>query len=203
MLERTLAIIKPDAWPQYGGAIITMATEAQLMPVKVLRVCRMQNGEHQKFGDGSCACSVNAWANFYYEHHDKPFFEPLVTFMSSGPSLAMVLEGEAAVARWRALMGPTDSRRASMETIRGKFGARMQMAPAPCPKAQDGRHRFASGERYLIAGWFCTACDRGLGAIRESDIARDTDYPMWRNAVHGSDSLEAATREIAFFGGVK
>ena len=164
MIERTLAIVKPDAWPQHGGAIITMATAAGLVPTQVRVVPRMRGDKHYRFGDMTCACSVDAWPNFYYEHHDKPFFKSLVEFMASGPVLVLVLEGEGAIQKWRALMGPTDSRNARPDTVRGRFGA-----------------------SYDVHG------EGQMGEI----------YPMWRNAVHGSDSTEAARREIDFFfGGV-
>jgi nucleoside-diphosphate kinase len=158
-IERTLAIIKPDAWPQHGGSIIAMATDAGLVPVEmeVRPVAAFIPGKRRVDGYRG----VRSWENFYAEHEGRAFFSSLVYFMASGPILAMVLAGDDAIARWRALMGPTDSRKATPGTVRSFYGA-------PFGAAENG---FLGGE-----------------------------YPMWRNAVHGSDSPEAAAREIDFFG---
>ena len=59
---------------------------------------------------------------FYYVHKGKPFFEGLIDFMTSGPSIIMVLEGENAVKRWRNLMGATDPAKAEPGTIRRDMG---------------------------------------------------------------------------------
>ena len=59
---------------------------------------------------------------FYAVHKERPFFGDLVKFMTSGPVVAMVLEGENAIARWRDLMGPTNSTEAPAGTLRGDFG---------------------------------------------------------------------------------
>jgi nucleoside-diphosphate kinase len=59
---------------------------------------------------------------FYAVHRERGFFADLVRFMSSGPVFVCVLEAEGAVARWRELMGPTDSKKAPKGTIRGEFG---------------------------------------------------------------------------------
>lgn len=189
MIERTLAIIKPDAWPKHGGAIITMATEAGLVPVE-MKVSRFSvDGV-----DGAIPALYREqlWRNFYSDHTHKPFFKSLVEFMASGPSLAMVLEGEDTIARWRALMGPTDSRKASPETIRGRFGEADLRRCARGAKLGFDEHTWMESGRCAIYG-----CDR-LQVDVEQAIA---NYPMWRNAVHGSDSAESAAREIKFFFG--
>ena len=59
---------------------------------------------------------------FYHVHAARPFFGDLVRFMTEGPIVAMVLEGDDAVSRWRELMGPTDAAKAPPTTLRGKFG---------------------------------------------------------------------------------
>src|SRR4029079_19474624 len=59
---------------------------------------------------------------FYAVHKERPFFGDLVNFMTSGPCVVMALEGEKAVARWREVMGPTDSKKAPPGTIRHKYG---------------------------------------------------------------------------------
>ncbi|MDC1295636.1 nucleoside-diphosphate kinase, partial [Myxococcota bacterium] len=59
---------------------------------------------------------------FYAVHKERPFFGELVTFMTSGPVVAMILEGEGAIKQWRDLMGPTNSNEAPAGTMRGDFG---------------------------------------------------------------------------------
>jgi len=59
---------------------------------------------------------------FYAVHRKRPFYRSLTRFMSSGPIVALVLEGDNAISRWRDLMGPTDSREAPRGTVRGQFG---------------------------------------------------------------------------------
>jgi nucleoside-diphosphate kinase len=66
--------------------------------------------------------SVQPGRGFYAVHHVRPFFGDLVKFMTSGPVVVSVLEGEGAIGRWRELMGPTDSKKAPKGTIRGDFG---------------------------------------------------------------------------------
>jgi nucleoside-diphosphate kinase len=107
-VERTLCILKPDATARPGaaGEILRRAEEAglRIIGLKMLRL-----GEEQARG-------------FYAVHKQRPFYASLVAFMTSGPVVLAVLEGEGAIARWRELMGPTDSRKAAKGTIRGDFG---------------------------------------------------------------------------------
>lgn len=63
---------------------------------------------------------------FYAVHREKPFFGELVAFMTSGPVVIACLEREDAVAHLRSVMGPTDSRKAPKETLRGQFGSGLQ-----------------------------------------------------------------------------
>lgn len=179
MIERTLAIIKPDAFPQHAGEIITMTTLAGLVPVemKIARVSQM--GGHLPT-DRWVKPEYRSWADFYYEHRDRPFFSSLVAFMASGPVLVMVLEGDHAISHWRELMGPTDSRKARPDTVRGRFGA-------PATPAQRA--------------WVQAQENLAVGQTVQAAVDNALAYPMWRNAVHGSDSPEAAQREIAFFFG--
>lgn len=107
MNERTLSMIKPDA-VQAGkaGAIIAMMQEAGLKVV-CMKMLRLNQAQAE---------------GFYAVHRQRPFFHSLCEFMSSGPIVVLLLEGEDAIARYRALMGPTDSRKASGDTIRGRYG---------------------------------------------------------------------------------
>jgi nucleoside-diphosphate kinase len=106
--ERTLALVKPDAAARPGatGEILRRIEEAGL---RVIALKKLRLTESQAQG-------------FYAVHRQRPFFGDLVKFMTSGPIVAAVLEGEGAIAKWRELMGPTDSEEAPPGTIRGDFG---------------------------------------------------------------------------------
>ncbi len=104
-VERTLSILKPDAL-QSGviGKILTKFEEAGLKPVamKMLQLTQKQ-------------------AEFYAVHRERPFFKSLVQYMTSGPVIVQVLEGENAVARNREVMGATNPANAAEGTIRKAF----------------------------------------------------------------------------------
>ncbi len=105
--QRTFAIIKPDAVAQKtAGQIIARIEESGL---DIIGLKRLQLDDAMAKG-------------FYAVHKERPFFGDLVKFMTSGPVIAMVLEGENAIARWRDLMGPTNSSEAPAGTLRGDFG---------------------------------------------------------------------------------
>ena len=106
-MERTFSIIKPDAVKSgKAGAVIQHLIDGGLRPVAMKMVHLTQ-----KEAEG-----------FYYVHKARPFFGDLVAFMTSGPCIVQVLEGENAIARNRELMGATDSKKAATGTIRQKFG---------------------------------------------------------------------------------
>lgn len=130
-VERTLSIIKPDAVAKNViGQILSRFEQAGLTIVaaKMLQLSRTQ-------AEG-----------FYAEHKERPFFKDLVDFMTSGPVVVQVLEGENAILKNRELMGATNPKEAAAGTIRADFASSIDA-----------------------------------------------------NAVHGSDSAAAATREIAYF----
>lgn len=105
-IERTLSIIKPDATARnLTGRIIAKLEEAGLRVVAQKRV-RWTQKEAQEF---------------YAVHKERPFFNDLVKFMTSGPIVLQVLEGEDAVARYRTIMGATDPKKAEPGTIRAEF----------------------------------------------------------------------------------
>jgi nucleoside-diphosphate kinase len=107
MKERTLAIIKPDAVAdKNAGKIIDIILKNKLdiVGMKMLRL------------------SQERAAAFYAVHQDKSFFGPLVGFMTSGPIIALALEGENAIQQWREIMGATDPGKAKEGTIRKLFG---------------------------------------------------------------------------------
>ncbi len=106
-MQRTLAIIKPDAVDAgNAGGIITSIEK------KGLKIVAMKKAHLSKEQAGG----------FYAVHKKRPFFKSLMKYITSGPIVIMVLEGEKAIEDWRNLMGPTDSTKASKRTIRGKFG---------------------------------------------------------------------------------
>ncbi|NPA82639.1 MAG: nucleoside-diphosphate kinase [Epsilonproteobacteria bacterium] len=130
-MEQTLSIIKPDAVAKgVIGKIIDRfeSNGLRIAAMKKIKLTKEQAGE------------------FYEVHKERPFFGELVEYMTSGPVVVMVLEGENAVAKNRELMGATDPKEAAPGTIRADFAESIEA-----------------------------------------------------NAVHGSDSLENAKREIAFF----
>lgn len=105
-VERTLSIIKPDAVAKNAiGAIIGRfeADGLQVIAAKMLHLSQLQ-------AEG-----------FYAEHRERPFFPALVAFMTSGPVVVQVLEGENAIVRNRELMGATDPAKAAAGTIRADF----------------------------------------------------------------------------------
>ena len=131
MIERTLSIIKPDATVRdISGKINTRFEEAGLKIIAQKRLLMTDN-------------QVRA---FYKVHSERPFFESLINFMTSGPVIAQVLEGESAVLKNREVMGATDPKNAAPGTVRREYALDIE-----------------------------------------------------RNSVHGSDSLEAAEKEVSFF----
>ncbi|SFK67951.1 nucleoside-diphosphate kinase [Methylophaga sulfidovorans] len=130
-IERTLSIIKPDAVAKnIIGEIYTRFEKAGL---KIVAAKMMHLSQEKAEG-------------FYAEHKERPFFKDLVSFMTSGPVIVQVLEGENAVLTHRDLMGATNPAEAAAGTIR-------------------------------------------------ADFAQSID----ENAVHGSDSVESAAREVSYF----
>ena len=130
-IERTFSIIKPDATERnLTGAVNAVIEQAGLRIVaqKRLQLTEAQAGE------------------FYAVHRERPFYNDLVAFMTSGPVVVQVLEGEHAVARNREVMGATNPANAAPGTIRKEFAESIEA-----------------------------------------------------NSVHGSDSVENAATEIAFF----
>ncbi|NPA28841.1 MAG: nucleoside-diphosphate kinase [Epsilonproteobacteria bacterium] len=130
-MEQTLSIIKPDAVQK--GVIGKIIDRFESNGLRIAAMKKVQ-------------LSTEDAGEFYAVHKERPFFGELVEFMTSGPVVVMVLEGENAVAKNRELMGATDPKEAAPGTIR-------------------------------------------------ADFAESIDA----NAVHGSDSLENAAKEIAFF----
>ncbi len=106
-LERTLALIKPDAVGRsLQGEILTRIHMAgfEIVAIKSMRLTKDEAG------------------GFYAVHRERPFFAELTDFMSSGKIFALVLEAENAIAKWRDTMGATDPKKAAPGTIRRDLG---------------------------------------------------------------------------------
>ncbi len=129
--EMTLSIIKPDAVKDNHIGEIIASFEKEGLKIAAMKMVFLNRKDAMQF---------------YEVHKDRPFYNDLAAFMSSGPVVAMVLEGKDAIAKNRQLMGATDPKKADRGTIRDRFAASVQ-----------------------------------------------------NNAVHGSDSKEAAQKEISFF----
>ncbi|HKJ65305.1 MAG TPA: nucleoside-diphosphate kinase [Desulfopila sp.] len=106
-MEQTFAIIKPDAFAAGNAGKILARIYEEGFTVKGLKKLYLSKVEAE---------------GFYHVHRDKPFFDELTDFMSSGPCIVMVLEAEGAIAQWRALMGATDPEKAEEGTLRRQFG---------------------------------------------------------------------------------
>ena len=130
-LQRTLSIVKPDAVRRNLIGAILARLEQQGFTIVAAKMVQLSKEQAE---------------GFYAEHQGKPFFEPLVAYMTSAPVLVSVLEKENAVQDYRTLMGATNPEAAAEGTIR-----------------------------------------------------RDFALSQRENSVHGSDSLESAAREIAYF----
>ena len=106
-MERTLAIVKPDAVLRgLTGDILKRIESAEL---KIVGLCKIQLSRADA-------------ERFYEVHKAKPFFKGLCDYMTSGPVVVAVLQGEGAITKWRQLMGATDPKKADPGTIRKDFG---------------------------------------------------------------------------------
>jgi nucleoside-diphosphate kinase len=131
VLERTLSIVKPDGVSADLIGEVYRRFEAAGLSIVAARMLQLSQREAE---------------GFYAVHRERAFFPDLVRYMSSGPVMVQVLEGENAVARNREIMGATDPKKAAAGTIRADFAQSIE-----------------------------------------------------RNVVHGSDAVDTAAREIAFF----
>jgi nucleoside-diphosphate kinase len=130
-VERTLSIVKPDGVARNLIGDVYCRFERAGLAIVAARMMRLTQNQAE---------------GFYAVHRDRPFFRDLCAYMTSGPVMVQVLEGESAIARNREIMGATDPKKAAPGTIR-------------------------------------------------ADLATSIE----ENVVHGSDSVENAAREIAYF----
>ena len=119
MKERTFSIVKPDAMKAGQAGEILSRLEKAGFEVVALRLRRLTRAEAE---------------GFYHVHRERPFFRSLCDFMSSGPCITMVLEGENAIARLRGIMGATDPAQAAPGTIRRDLGSSIE---ANCVHGSD------------------------------------------------------------------
>lgn len=110
-MERTLALIKPDATAnRQAGAILHRIEEAGFA-IRAMKMLRLTQGQAEAF---------------YAVHRERPFFASLTEFMSSGPIVALVLEAPDAIRQWRTVMGATDPAKAATGTIRRDFATSIE-----------------------------------------------------------------------------
>ena len=106
-MERTLAIVKPDAVRRGLTGDILKRIESAELKIVALRKIQLSRADAERF---------------YDVHKAKPFFKGLCDYMTSGPVVVAVLQGEGAITKWRQLMGATDPKKADPGTIRKDFG---------------------------------------------------------------------------------
>ena len=110
-MERTLSIVKPDGVQKHLIGEVIKRFEDHGLKVIGLKMISMDKKEAE---------------GFYAVHRGKPFFDSLTTFMSSGPAVVMVLEGEGAIVKIRELMGATDPKQAKEGTLRRQYATNIE-----------------------------------------------------------------------------
>ena len=133
-LERTFAIIKPDAVGKgQHGEILSRIQKAgfKIVAIRTMRLTKEEAG------------------GFYAVHKERPFFEELTDFMSSGKIVAMVLEAKGAIVKWRDAMGATDPKKAAPGTIRHDLGTSIGNN---CTHGSDAPETAAFEIGYFFAG---------------------------------------------------
>jgi len=126
-MEKTFAIIKPDAVARHLAGDILKRIEASGLRVVGLRLTQLTRAQAE---------------SFYAVHKERPFYATLCDYMTSGPVIVAVLAGEGAIKRWRDLMGATDPAKAADGTIRKDFGQNVEQnathgSDAPETAAQE------------------------------------------------------------------
>ena len=111
MLQRTLAIVKPDGVESKVAGQVIARIEKEGFRILAMRMHRLTRAEAE---------------GFYAVHRERPFFKDLVAFMTSGPVVLMCLERDNAIARWREVMGATDPAKAADGTIRKLYAANIE-----------------------------------------------------------------------------
>jgi nucleoside-diphosphate kinase len=135
-LERTLSIVKPDGVK--ANVIGEVYRRFEKAGLTIIAARMLQLSQHEAEG-------------FYAVHRERPFFKDLVRYMSSGPILVQVLEGESAIARNRDIMGATDPKKAAPGTIRADLAASIEQnvvhgSDAPDTAAREIAYFFSTTE---------------------------------------------------------
>jgi nucleoside-diphosphate kinase len=133
-IERTFAIIKPDAVKRGLTGEILGRINAAKFQIVAIRSLRLTKSEAE---------------GFYAVHKERPFFGELTDFMSSGKAVVIVLEAEAAITKWRETMGVTDPAKAAPGTIRRDLGTSIQYN---CTHGSDAPETAAFEIGYFFAG---------------------------------------------------
>jgi len=133
-VERTLAIIKPDAVGRRITGDILSQIHAAKFKIVAIRSMRLTKAEAE---------------GFYAVHRERPFFKELTEFMSSGKVVVMALEAENAILKWRDTMGATDPAKAAPGTIRKELGTSIQNN---CTHGSDAPQTAAFEIGYFFAG---------------------------------------------------
>jgi nucleoside-diphosphate kinase len=110
-MERTLAIIKPDAVAAGHTGPIIQRIETEGFQIRAMRLVRLTRADAE---------------GFYAVHRERPFFGQLVDFMASGPVIVLALEAPEAIRQWRTAMGATNPEKADSGTIRKDFGTSIE-----------------------------------------------------------------------------
>ncbi len=110
-MQRTLAIVKPDAVASKNVGEIVTRIEREGFRIVGMRLVNLSRRDAE---------------GFYAVHRDKPFFSDLTAFMSSGPAVVLCLEAEDAIARWRTVMGATNPENADEGTLRKQFATNIE-----------------------------------------------------------------------------
>jgi nucleoside-diphosphate kinase len=136
MLERTLSIVKPDGVRANAVGEVIRRFEAAGLRIVALKMTRLDTA---------------GAAGFYHVHRERPFFTSLVTFMTSGPIVPMIVEGENAIAAVRTIMGATDPAKAGPGTIRRDLATSIEQnivhgSDAPATAAFETAYFFSALE---------------------------------------------------------
>jgi len=122
MVERTLSIVKPDAVAKNCVGEILAACEKAGLKVVATKMIHMNKAQAE---------------GFYAVHKERPFFGDLTKFMSEGPVVVSVLEGEGAIAKYRDVLGATDPAKAAEGSVRKRFGTNIERNAAHGSDAPD------------------------------------------------------------------
>jgi nucleoside-diphosphate kinase len=138
MLQRTLAIVKPDGVKKGVAGQVIARIETEGFRIVAMRLHHLTRAQAE---------------GFYAVHKARPFFEGLVAFMTSGPVVLMCLERENAISHWREVMGATDPAKAAAGTIRKLYASDIEKNVSHGSDAQD--------TAAFELGWFFRGCELG------------------------------------------